>query len=108
MSDALSAVKDGYDLWAKVYDHDANPLQALEEPVVRAALGDVRELDVLDLGCGTGRHALWLAEQGANVTAVDFSEGMLDEARRKPDAERVRFVVHNLHEPLPFAGGTFD
>jgi malonyl-CoA O-methyltransferase len=103
MSDALSSVRGGYDRWAAVYDHDGNPLQALEEPVVRAALGDVRGLAVLDLGCGTGRHSLWLAAAGAAVTAVDFSEGMLAEARRKPGAGAVRFVAHDLHRPLPFA-----
>ena len=101
-------VRDGYDRWAAVYDHDANPLQALEDPHVRELLGDVRGLRVLDLGCGTGRHALWLAAAGADVTAVDFSEGMLAEARKKPGAEAVRFVAHDLHEPLPFADGAFD
>jgi len=108
MPDAVSSVRGGYDRWAAVYDHDANPLQGLEGPAVRSALGDVRGLAALDLGCGTGRHALWLAEAGANVTAVDFSEGMLAEARRKPGAAAVRFVVHDLHRPLPFASGAFD
>jgi hypothetical protein len=41
-----------------VYDHDANPLPALEEPIMHRAVGEVRSLNVLDLGCGTGRHAL--------------------------------------------------
>lgn len=108
MSDPVSSVQSGYDRWAAVYDHDANPLQALEEPAVRVAVGDPRGLSVLDLGCGTGRHALWLAAAGANVTAVDFSEGMLDEARRKPGADNVRFLAHDLHQPLPFADGSFD
>ena len=103
MSDAVSSVRGGYDRWAAVYDHDANPLQGLEEPIVRAAVGEVRGLAVLDLGCGTGRHSLWLAAAGAVVTAVDFSEGMLAEARRKPGAEAIRFVFHDLHQPLPFA-----
>ena len=49
------------------------------------------------MGCGTGRHALWCAEQGANVTAVDFSEGMLAAAREKPFAERVNFLQLDLH-----------
>lgn len=108
MEDAVSTVRGGYDRWAAVYDHDANPLQALEEPIVRAAVGNARGLSTLDLGCGTGRHALWLASAGASVTAVDFSEGMLAEARRKPGADAVRFVVHDLHTPLPFADGAFD
>jgi ubiquinone/menaquinone biosynthesis C-methylase UbiE len=102
------AVRRGYDRWAAIYDREANPLIALEEPVVRETLGDVAGLAVLDLGCGTGRHSLPLALAGATVTGVDFSAGMLDEARRKPGAEAVRFLVHDLHEPLPFADGSFD
>jgi malonyl-CoA O-methyltransferase len=101
-------IRAGYDRWALVCDHDANPLPALEEPFVHEALGVVAGLAVLDLGCGTGRHALRLAAARAAVTAVDFSEGMLAEARRKPGAESVRFLVHDLHDPLPLAGGSFD
>jgi malonyl-CoA O-methyltransferase len=108
VSDALSLVRGGYDRWAEVYDHDANPLQALEEPVVRRSVGAPRGLNALDLGCGTGRHALWLAAAGATVTAVDFSEGMLEEARRKPGAEQIRFLCHDVHSPLPLEGGKFD
>jgi malonyl-CoA O-methyltransferase len=83
-------------------------LPALEEPLVRAAIGDARDLAVLDLGCGTGRHALWLAAAGATVTAVDFSEKMLAEARRKPGSTAIRFLAHDLAEPLPFPAGAFD
>src|SRR5947209_1582951 len=108
MDQSTRAVREGYDRWAVVYDHDANPLQALEGPVVRRMIGDPRGLTVLDLGCGTGRHSLWLAEQGAIVTAVDFSEGMLAEARCKPEASEVRSLVHDLHETLPFPAGSFD
>ena len=108
MTDPVSSVQTGYDRWAAIYDHDGNPLQGLEEPVVRATVGDVRGLNVLDLGCGTGRHSLWLAAGGATVTAVDFSDGMLAEARKKPGADAVRFVAHDLHRPLPFPDGTFD
>jgi malonyl-CoA O-methyltransferase len=103
-----AAIQAGYDRWALVYDHDANPLPALEEPIVRDLIGPVAGLSVLDLGCGTGRHALRLAAAGAEVTAVDFSEGMLAEARRKPGAELVRFLVHDLHDPLPLPAGSFD
>ena len=109
-----SAVRGGYDRWAGVYDHDGNPLIALEGPRVRAAVGDsagvsgLTGIAALDLGCGTGRHALWLAAAGARVTAVDFSEGMLAEARKKPGADAVRFLAHDLHEPLPLPDAAFD
>jgi ubiquinone/menaquinone biosynthesis C-methylase UbiE len=104
----LARVRSGYDRWAPVYDSDGNPLQALEEPRLRRTAGDVRGLDALDLGCGTGRHALWLARRGARVTAVDFSERMLERARRKRGASAVRFVTHDLHRRLPFPDGAFD
>jgi ubiquinone/menaquinone biosynthesis C-methylase UbiE len=108
MPDSMSSVRVGYDRWAAVYDHDANPLQALEEPIVRQVVGAVQGLTVLDLGCGTGRHSLWLAAGGAEVTALDFSEGMLDEARRKPGAEQIRFLCHDLHTSLPLGDNEFD
>lgn len=106
--DPLASVRAGYDRWAEVYDHDRNPLPALEEPEVKAAVGDVRDRDVLDLGCGTGRHASWMAAAGARVTAIDFSEGMLALARQKPGGEAIRFLVHDLHQPIPIANGAFD
>jgi ubiquinone/menaquinone biosynthesis C-methylase UbiE len=105
---SADSVQSGYDRWAAVYDHDANPLVNLEEPVVRDLIGHVGGLTVLDLGCGTGRHAIWLAAHGAKVTAVDFSEGMLTAARQKPGAETVEFLAHDLHRPLPFPFESFD
>ncbi len=103
-----AAVRTGYDRWAAVYDHDDNPLQALEEPALRVRLGDVRGQAVLDLWCGTGRHALWLAAQGAQVTALDFSPGMLEQARAKPGAAAVNFLCHDLRLALPLADASFD
>src|SRR5574340_83309 len=102
------SVRLGYDRWAAVYDHDANPLPPLEEPVVRALVGRVRGVRALDLGCGTGRHAIWLAAEGASVAALDFSRGMLRQARGKLGTSAVRFVVRDLHRTLPFADAAFD
>src|SRR5574341_141354 len=99
--------KDGYDRWAEIYDNEANPLIVLEERYFPDLLGDVRGLDVADLGCGTGRHAVRLAAAGARVTAVDFSDGMVARARAKPCWERVRFVVHDLTNRLPFTDRSF-
>ncbi len=108
MPDQVASVREGYDRWAPVYDHDANPLTALEEPYMRRAVGHAQDLDVLDLGCGTGRHTAWLAAAGARVTAVDFSPEMLAIARRKTRGADVHFLPHDLHEPLPLASGGFD
>lgn len=65
---------------------------------------------VLDLGCGEGGDAVWLAEQGWQVTAVDVSETALTraaaEARKRGVADRVTFERHDLAESLP--DGPFD
>lgn len=107
-SDDLLAVRAGYDRWSSVYDHDLNPLPALEEHHFQRAVGDPSGKTAIDLGCGTGRHASWLSDAGASVTGVDFSEGMLRQARLKPGADRIRFVEHDLHRELPFADSSFD
>jgi len=98
----------GYDRWAAIYDRDANPLPALEEPLVEELLGDVRGLEILDLGCGTGRHSVRMAVAGARVTALDFSSQMLAQAREKTREADVRFQLHDLSQPLPFAAKNFD
>src|ERR1035437_11081651 len=69
----LLSTKDGYDLWAAIYDEDGNPLIAIEEPWVDRLLGNVRGLAVTDIGCGTGRHAIRLASAGGGGHALGFS-----------------------------------
>jgi 2-polyprenyl-3-methyl-5-hydroxy-6-metoxy-1,4-benzoquinol methylase len=102
------STRDGYDRWAEIYDAEDNPLIALEERYIGPLLGGVRDLLVADIGCGTGRHAIPLAQAGARVTAVDFSAEMLQRARTKPGAERVVFIHHDLTERLPLAESSFD
>ena len=109
MSDpTVLPTREGYDRWAATYDTMGNWLLELEEPEVDGALGDVKDLDVLDVGAGTGRHAIRIAGRGARVTAVDFSEEMLAKARQKPGADRVRWLVHDVARPLPFAASSYD
>jgi malonyl-CoA O-methyltransferase len=100
--------REAYDLWAEVYDRDGNPLIALEERHIDALIGETAGLTVADVGCGTGRHAIRLAAQGAHVTGLDFSPGMLAVAREKPGAERVRLLEHDVTTPLPFEDGAID
>ncbi|HET7385430.1 MAG TPA: class I SAM-dependent methyltransferase [Nocardioidaceae bacterium] len=76
---------------AEVYDPLDPDRSDLE---VYAAL--VEELDagsVVDVGCGTGTFACMLAVRGIDVIGVDPAEASLDVARRKPGAERVRWLA---------------
>jgi ubiquinone/menaquinone biosynthesis C-methylase UbiE len=65
---------------------------------------------LLDLGCGTGTHALALAERGHAVVGVDFAPGMLasaaEKARRRGVALELRQA--DLDLPLPFPDASFD
>lgn len=114
--------REAYDRWASTYDCDGNPLTALEEPHVDRLLGEVRGLRIADVGCGTGRHSIRLAQRGACVVGLDFSEQMLGEAKKKAGAAlrdfpnsdsvgrepRLQLVHHDLAQPLPLADGSFD
>lgn len=87
---------------------DENPLVLLENLHFPKLLGNVNGLNVADIGCGTGRHALRLAEDGARVTAVDFSSGMLQRAKTKAEGKPISFVEHDLSKPLPLPDAMFD
>jgi demethylmenaquinone methyltransferase / 2-methoxy-6-polyprenyl-1,4-benzoquinol methylase len=71
-----------------------------------AAASAVRPGDrVLDAACGTGDLALAALEAGGDVTGLDFSERMLQRARRKSDAIE---WVHGDVLALPFDDAAFD
>ncbi|MBC8074270.1 MAG: methyltransferase domain-containing protein [Deltaproteobacteria bacterium] len=97
--------REGYDRWAASYDDYDNPLVALEQPVVTAMIGEPRGLAIADIGCGTGRHAIALAQRGAHVTGVDGSPGMLAVLRRK--APQVSVVEHDIHHGIPLPDNSF-
>ncbi|MFI2856695.1 class I SAM-dependent methyltransferase [Paenibacillus sp. JSM ZJ436] len=64
---------------------------------------------ILEVGCGTGRTACYLAEQGYQVTAIDLHEQMLAKAQARADAMevQVRFLQADVCR-LPFEDEEFD
>jgi len=82
----------------------AEPNRFLVEEVA-----DLKPGRALDLAAGEGRNAIWLAEHGWSVEAVDFSETGLERARRKARERgvEVQWVLADLLDYVPAAGG-FD
>ncbi|WBO61564.1 class I SAM-dependent methyltransferase [Streptomyces camelliae] len=68
--------------------------------------------DVLELGAGHGRDALFLAREGFTVQATDFSATGLEQlraaARAQGAAERVTTLVHDVRDPLPLSDASVD
>jgi cytosine/adenosine deaminase-related metal-dependent hydrolase/SAM-dependent methyltransferase len=84
MSQLASFPQEVFDSWAEVYDGQPNPLLSLEQRLLGPMLMDVRGLDILDAGCGTGR---WLEQLAArsprSLLGVDTSPAMLKVAASK-------------------------
>ncbi|HEV7418477.1 MAG TPA: class I SAM-dependent methyltransferase [Mycobacterium sp.] len=75
-----------------------------------SVVGDLPPGRALDLGCGEGGDAVWLAERGWHVVAVDVSETALAragaEARARGVLDRIDFQHHDLSDSFP--AGSFD
>lgn len=79
-----------------------------EWPAFRALLPDLKDKNVLDLGCGLGWHCRYAREQQArSVVGVDLSERMLASAREKTNDAAIEY--HRLAiEDIDFPAETFD
>ncbi len=85
--EAYNLASESYDEWSwqQFWRHN-------EVPVVLSLLGDLtRSSRVLDIGAGTGYYVEQLSRNGADVTGLDVSEGMLSQAYKKL-GERARLV----------------
>lgn len=74
--------------------------------IVAAVAGAER---VLDVGCGSGRLTVALAEAGASVTGVDTNAGQLEVAASRASEAGVSLTLReaDFNQQLPFADGTF-
>ncbi|MDX6751960.1 methyltransferase domain-containing protein [Geminicoccaceae bacterium 1502E] len=91
---------------------ERGPQEAMPEPWLAAKAGQLPQGAVLDVACGQGRHALWLAARGWRVTALDVSPVALATLRERAAARGldVATVARDLDDPAalddlgPFAG----
>ena len=108
-SSSDTQIAAAYNEWAESYDADPNKTRDLAGKALRETNLDLQGRDVIEIGCGTGRNTIWLAERAGNVLALDFSEGMLNHARQRLAGNaRVRFIQHDIRTPWPIAAEAAD
>jgi malonyl-CoA O-methyltransferase len=101
-------IPDAYTRWSTTYDSDRNRTRDLDQIATKTILSDRRYDSILELGCGTGKNTLLLEQIGRRVLAVDFSAGMLVEAKKKITSDRVFFVIADLTKPWPCKCESFE
>lgn len=81
----------------------------IREEDLGAPLGDVRGLDVVELGCGTAYFSARLAKRGARPVGVDPTPAQLATARRMQGETGIRFpLVEAPGERVPLESASFD
>ncbi len=65
-------------------------------------LNEKKRLNILELNCGTGEDAIWLAKKGYKVMATDISESMIEVAMKKADitgSNNISFSILDISNP---------
>jgi SAM-dependent methyltransferase len=87
--------------WDEQYRKNANSAaerESVPNPLLVRAASDLPPGRALDLACGAGRNALWLAQHDWNVTAVDGSPAALEILRHRATGLRVETQIADLED----------
>jgi malonyl-CoA O-methyltransferase len=103
----MMSVRESYDRWADQYDDNPNRTRDLNIQCLRRAELPLAGARVFEAGCGTGLNTEYLAAH-AQVMAMDFSEAMLERARKRVEQPTVRFEVGDVTQSWPVADATCD
>jgi ubiquinone/menaquinone biosynthesis C-methylase UbiE len=102
------SIQKAYNEWSETYDTDGNLTRDLDQKVTRETLDNLHFASILEIGCGTGKNTAFLAGIGTHVHALDFSEGMIEKAKKKVQIENVRFSVADLTQKWPCEDQAYD
>ena len=95
--------QNAYNKWSETYDAMENKTRDLEAKALREMISG-ENLNVLEIGCGTGKNTEFLQTKAKYLIGADFSEEMLAKAKAKITAENVEFRKLDLREDWNFAG----
>jgi SAM-dependent methyltransferase len=93
-------MSDPQRFWDEVWTRRASSGDLAPEAALVDAMSEVAPGTALDLGCGDGTNAIWLAENGWTVTGVDLSEVALAEAAARAERAHVEARVRWEHADL--------
>ena len=99
--------QQAYNAWSETYDSVENKTRDLEARSLRASISG-ENLEILEIGCGTGKNTEFLLTKAANLIGADFSAEMLEKAKAKIRDEHVEFRQMDLRESWDFAENSFD
>lgn len=101
--------------WELIWDEIYSRQGIVQSDVLQPVIDFVDQLkenglkNVLDLGCGTGRNTIYMANRGLKITATDISEKGLDITRKK--AEKLGYDIktsrHDMRS-MPFKDNSFE
>ena len=100
-------VQQAYNAWSETYDSVENKTRDLEAKALRECISDA-DLDILEIGCGTGKNTAFLQTKAKKLIGADFSAEMLEMAKSKITAGNVEFRQLDLRENWDFAENSFD
>ena len=101
-------VRQAYDEWSSSYDTDRNLTRDLDATVLRDTFAGRQYHTILEIGCGTGKNTAFLAQIGRQVRALDFSPGMIAQARAKHELDNVTFTVADITQRWPGEDGSVE
>lgn len=104
----VSTNQAGYDRWSDFYDRYPNPTVAADDLAFPPLWAHLTGFNILEIGCGTGRHTRRLALAGNRVTGVDLSPGMLSQAAQKLAGLPVTLIQGDVMAGVDIPGGPFD
>ncbi len=93
--------------WANLYDYEKYFLFPIRRKAARF-LPLKQPAKIIDVATGTGAQAYELAKQGLDVTGVDLSPEMLEQAKKKLDKSLKLQFIHADGTKLPFKDDDFD
>ena len=100
-------VQQAYNAWSETYDTMANKTRDLEARALRESVSG-ENLDVLEIGCGTGKNTEWLLTIAEQLIAADFSAEMLAKAQDKITSKNVEFKQFDVRDEWKFSANQFD